>query len=62
VQTTQTEHFRGFWNLKNKAQLDLQQREEMYNEVQSMDKRILFLKEENASLRKRINLLDSEGP
>lgn len=61
VKTTQAEHFRGFWNLKSQAQLALQQREEVYNQVESLEQRIAFLKEENASLRRKMDLLDSEG-
>lgn len=61
VKTTQAQYFRGFWNLKSKEKLDLQQREEMCDAVKSMEQRMSFLKEENASLRRRIALLDSEG-
>ena len=61
VKTTQTEHFRGFLNLKRKTQLDLQQQEEMYNQVKSMEKKISFLKNKNTYLRERISILDSEG-
>ena len=60
VKTTQAEHFRGFLNLKQQARLDMQNQQDLYSQYESLEKRKAFLREENASLRERLFLLDRE--
>lgn len=60
VKTTQAEHFQGFLKQKHQARLDMQHRQELSTQWESIERRSAFLKEENASLREKVFLLDRE--
>jgi hypothetical protein len=54
VKTTEAHHFQGFLNLRKKAQQDLLQRNNLYNDYKALENRIKFLQCENASLKERV--------
>lgn len=58
VQTTQAKFFQDFLKQKHQARLDMEHRLKLSTQWESLERRNAFLKEENASLREKLCLLD----
>lgn len=54
VKASQAGHFQGFLALKAKNDIELQEREELYRETMELHNKMNFIRDENASIRRRI--------